>query len=93
MNIFGSVVNAVSSVGKQYLENKAQKNKLTADLQKAKVDAQIRRLENEQNIEADYDLEALRQTQYSWKDEVALIVILLPFIGSLLPQTQEYVAT
>ena len=43
MNIFGSVVNAVSSVGKQYLENKAQKNKLTADLQKAKVDAQIRR--------------------------------------------------
>ncbi len=92
MNIFGSVVNAVSSVGKQYLENKAQKNKLTADLQKAKVDAQIRRLENEQNIEADYDLEALRQTQYSWKDEVALIVILLPFIGSFLPQTQEYVA-
>ena len=47
MNIFGSVVNAVSSVGKQYLENKAQKNKLTSDLQKAKVDAQIRRLENE----------------------------------------------
>ena len=83
MNIFGSVVNAVSSVGKQYLENKAQKNKLTSDLQKAKVDAQIRRLENEQNIEADYDLEALRQTQYSWKDEVALIVILLPFLGTV----------
>jgi hypothetical protein len=88
----GSIVSAVSGVAGQYLEGKKIKAKAKADIEAAKVQAQIKQIETIAKSESDYDLEALRQTQYSWKDEFALVVVLAPFIASFLPWTQDYVA-
>lgn len=86
------VLQAVSGVAGQYMEGRKIKAKAKADIETAKVKARISQIERQASAEVDYDLEAMRQTQYSWKDEVALVVILAPFIGSFLPWTQDYVA-
>lgn len=90
--MWGTIISAASSLGKSYLDNRRVKTEQKGKIQAAKVAAQVKRIEAQATNEANYDLEALRQTQYSYKDEVALVVVLAPFIGSFLPWTQEYVA-
>ncbi len=90
--MWGSVISAVSNLGSSYLQERKIKAENKSNIEQAKVDAQIKQIQQISKSEADYDIEALRQTQYSWKDEFALVVILAPFIASFLPMTQEYVA-
>jgi hypothetical protein len=87
-----TIIGAVSGVAQGVVEARAAKSAAKAKLAEAKLTAEIRMIEKRADSETDWDLEALRQTQYSYKDEVALAVILAPFIGSFLPWTQEYVA-
>lgn len=87
-----AILAAVSPIAGSFMETRKVKAKAKAEIAAAKVKAQITQIERQAASEATYDLEALRQTQYSWKDEVALVVILSPFIGSFLPWTQDYVA-
>lgn len=87
-----TLLGVAGSLGKGYLEGRQAKAAAKARIAEAKLEAEITKISQQANIEADYDLEALRQTQYSWKDEVALVVILGPFVGSFLPWTQDYVA-
>ena len=92
MAMIGAIVNGVTNVASSFIDARKEKSAQKARIQQAKVDAEITRINNSMNTERDYDLEALRQTQYSYKDEVALLIILAPFVGSFLPWTQEYVA-
>ena len=50
------------------------------DLKKAKYTAEAKRYEMQAQAEADWDQEALRQAQYSWKDELITIIIFAPLI-------------
>lgn len=59
----------------------------------AKVRGQELRAQREAEAEANYDLEAMRQMQFSWKDEYLLFILSLPFIGSFIPKVQDYVIT
>ena len=86
------VLQAVSGIAGSYMETRKVKATAKAEIASAKVKAQITQIERRATSETNYDIEALRQTQYSWKDEVALVVILSPFVGSFLPWTQDYVA-
>ena len=86
------VLQAVSGIAGSYMETRKVKATAKAEIASAKVKAQITQIERRATAETNYDIEALRQTQYSWKDEVALVVILGPFVGSFLPWTQDYVA-
>ena len=90
--MINAIVTAVSGIAGSYMETRKVKAKAKAEIEAAKVKAQITQIAKRAESETDYDLEALRQTQYSWKDEVALVVILSPFVGSFLPWTQDYVA-
>ena len=90
--MIGAIVSGVSSVATSFIDARKEKASQKARIQQAKVDAEIAKINNSMNAERDYDLEALRQTQYSYKYEVALLIILAPFVGSFLPWTQEYVA-
>jgi hypothetical protein len=87
-----AIIGAVSGVAQGVVEARAAKSAAKAKLAEAKLTAEIRMIEKRADSETDWDLEALRQTQYSYKDEIALAVILAPFIGSFLPWTQDHVA-
>jgi hypothetical protein len=50
------------------------------DLKKAKYTAEAKRYEMQAQAEADWDQEALRQAQYSWKDELITLVIYAPLV-------------
>ncbi|WP_456322098.1 hypothetical protein, partial [Hydrogenimonas sp.] len=42
-------------------------------------------------IESDWDTNAQKQMENSWKDEYLLFLLTLPIVGSFIPQAQEYV--
>lgn len=50
------------------------------DLKKAKYKAEENRYLATQKAEADYDLEAMRQAQHSWKDELITMVWYSPLL-------------
>ena len=87
----GPILSLVSEPVKSFMETRTIKAENKANIEQAKVNAQIKQIERTAESEINYDIEALRQQQYSWKDEFALLVITLPFIGSFLPWTQEFV--
>ena len=87
----GPILSLVSDPIKSFMETRTIKAENKANIEQAKVNAQIKQIERTAESEINYDIEALRQQQYSWKDEFALLVITFPFIGSFLPWTQEFV--
>lgn len=86
-----AILGPVMKVASNYMETRKIKVEQKLKIEEAQVKAQIKRLETASQNVQDYDLEALRQTRYSYKDEVAMLVVISPFIGSFLPWTQEYV--
>lgn len=86
-------IKAVSDLGTQYLKNRTLKAEQSHAIEQAKVEAQIKMISKSADTEKDYDLAALHQTQFSWKDEFALLIITLPFIASFVPGLQDYIAT
>lgn len=56
----------------------------------AKYAAQAKRWEKSADIESNWDLEAQKQAQYSWKDEFIMVVWFTPFIMLFIPgKSQE----
>lgn len=68
---------------------KIKEAKINAEV--ARYNAQAKVAEMVQQQEGDWDIEALRQSQYSWKDEWFTIILSLPFIGAFIPKVQDYV--
>ena len=90
----GSIVSAVTSLGKSWLENKKVKAQQKMMVQEAQLKAEIKRIEksaDEVKGDTNYDLEVLRNQRYSYKDEIALACVILPFIGNFIPGLQDYV--
>ena len=50
------------------------------DLKKAKYKSEENRYLAAQKAESDWDLEAMRQSQYSWKDELITIIWFAPLV-------------
>lgn len=85
--IFDTVVGAFSS----YREGKTKIKEAKVGLAIAKINAEAKRYEKLVDVEADWDKEALRQSQFSWKDEFLTIIFFAPFIGAFIPGVQNYV--
>lgn len=78
-----------------WLETRAKTKQIKAEgeirLAEAKAKSLEARAAMDMKNEGDYDTEAQRQMQYSWKDEYLVIILTAPFIGSFIPKVQEYV--
>ena len=73
--------------------NRAKKAERKDRIEEAKTVAQETRLTKQVDHEGEYDTEAQRQMQYSWKDEYLMVILTLPFICSFIPKVQDYVVT
>jgi len=89
--MWSAIVSGVTSLASDYMAERKTKAESKAKIVQAETEARIQHLKRISETESNYDLEALRQTQYSWKDEFALIIVVFPFIGAFLPWTQPYV--
>ena len=89
--MWSAIISGVTSLATDYMSERKQKAASKARIEYARTEAQIAQIQKSAETEANYDLEAMRQTQYSLKDEFALLIVTFPFIGAFLPWTQPYV--
>ena len=61
------------------------------DAKKAKHQAEIAFQQKMSEIEATWDLVALRQAQFSWKDELITLVVFVPLIIAWFPEWRGHV--
>ena len=91
--VISDIINGVASGFKSWNDGRVR-------IKEAKINSIVKRYEVEAvhlaktlEAETNWDIEALRQSQYSWKDEWFTILLSLPFIGAFIPEIQEYVLT
>jgi len=92
-NILAGLISPITDTINTYQNNKAKKQERADRLEDAKVQGEIDRIAKITSGEIDYDVEAQRQMQYSWKDEYLVIVLSMPFICSFIPEVQDYIIT
>ena len=66
-----------------------QKAKTKVEVSKAEAEAQV--YLSKATHENEWDLQAMRNAETSWKDEFLLILFAIPFVMAFIPQTQPYV--
>lgn len=86
---FGDIV---ASPIKDWSTRKTLEAQTKAQVDILKAQAMIERAKRGAEVEANWDVEALRQSQFSWKDEWFAVLLSLPFLGSFIPVVQDYVA-
>ena len=75
--IWGSVIGAVADIAGGYLKGKQEKAVAKQKLDIAKIEAQTTKALQD----GDWETEAIKATDGSWKDEFALCVLLAPAIA------------
>jgi len=75
----------------EWQRRKTLRAEMRAEIEVAKAKAEIARWEALARAEADWDTEALRQSQFSWKDEWFVVLLSAPFIASFVPGLQDHV--
>lgn len=85
--ILGIVTEAFSSYRKG--KTKVKEARIARDV--AKYEAEAKRFMKAAEAESDWDMEAMRQSQFSWKDEFIVIMLFLPYIGAFIPGVQDHV--
>jgi len=75
-----------------YFSTKKEKQQAQAKMEVALKEAEAEVFKRKSLQDGEWDLESMRGSKDSWKDEFFVIILSLPFIASFIPQLQEYVA-
>ena len=67
------ILGSVGSLATSYMDGKVQTQKIKAEIQKKQLTGEI-----------DWDLEAIKATQSSWKDEWVLILFSIHFFNMII---------
>ena len=93
--MFSLIANAVGGIVGQYQARKTIKAESAAriaekgaDLEVARMDAEVRRYGKDSAADADYDMQVLRNRDRSWIDEILITVFILIFILPFLDAIQ-----
>lgn len=94
MNLFGVLAN-ILGIGGDYIKSNQELKLVKVEGEIARVKAitarDTARIAADVQYAGEYDVEALRQQQFSWKDEYLLMVNTAPFIAGFIPAVQDYV--
>ena len=88
--MWGAIISGITGAFTSWNDGrkKIKEAKIKADI--AKWQAKEARYLYEAKVEGDWDKEALKQSQYSWKDEFITVLWFIPLIMLFVPYTQEY---
>lgn len=93
--IIGEVIGNLFGLGRDHLEGKRKLKKAKLDSQLAIQDAQaahvITAAEAGQKADIDWDIQAMKNSGNSWKDEYLLIMFSPPLIMAFVPDLAPYV--
>ena len=76
------ILGSVGSLATSYMDGKVQTQKIKAEIQKKQLTGEM-----------DYDLEAIKASQSSWKDEYILILYSIPLILAFCGETGRQIVT
>ena len=76
------LLGSVGSLATSYMDGKVQTQKIKAEIQKKQLTGEM-----------DYDLEAIKASQSSWKDEYILILYSIPLILAFCGETGRQIVT
>tara|TARA_Y100001972_G_scaffold85104_1_gene103640 strand:+ start:91 stop:471 length:381 start_codon:yes stop_codon:yes gene_type:complete len=85
--LLGPVVDIVSTSVKGFVDTKKAK----AEQKVTEIKAKTELMQQQIKGESDWDIEAIKNTEGSWKDEYLTIIFSIPLLLCFLPFTVEYV--
>ena len=89
--IISSIIDSVKDYAVKRQEIKAKKAERQDRIEEAKTNAEIKRIDRESEQDFTLDQIAMKNMQNSWKDELILIIWLIPLIMSFIPSYSPYI--
>ena len=90
-SIGSSIITGISD----YLKGKQEISKVQLEADKkiilAEAEAKAKRLDRESEQDYDLDKIAMQNMEKTWKDELILVIFMIPLVMSFIPTYQEYV--
>jgi|TARA_R100001460_G_scaffold2852_7_gene8949 hypothetical protein len=90
--MLAALIGPISQLAGTWLEGKVEKTKAETGAKVAKAKAEAVIMEKKATGEIDWDLEAIKGSQNSWKDEWLVILFSIPLILAFIPGMEEVVA-
>ena len=83
--LLGSALGLVGDLAGTWLKGKVEKSKAEGEVKVAEAKAKAKILEKQATGEIDWDLEAIKGSQNSWKDEWLTIIFSIPLVMCFIP--------
>jgi hypothetical protein len=87
-----ALIGPISQLAGTWLEGKVEKTKAETGAKVAKAKAEAVIMEKKATGEIDWDLEAIKGSQNSWKDEWLVILFSVPLILAFIPGMEDVVS-
>ena len=87
-----ALIGPISQLAGTWLEGKVEKTKAETGAKVAKAKAEAIIMEKKATGEIDWDLEAIKGSQNSWKDEWLVILFSVPLILAFIPGMEDVVS-
>tara|TARA_Y100000992_G_C21164259_1_gene442671 strand:+ start:163 stop:558 length:396 start_codon:yes stop_codon:yes gene_type:complete len=87
----GSALGLVGDLAGNWMKGKVEKQKAESDVKVAKAKAEAVVYEKQATGEIDWDLESMKGSQSSWKDEWLTIIFSIPLVMCFIPGMEEIV--
>ena len=89
--MIGALIGPIAGLASTFLEGHLAKSKANTDMKVAEAKAKANVMERQATGEIDWDLEAIKGSQNSWKDEWLVILFSIPLILAFIPGGEEIV--
>lgn len=89
--VISDIINGISDNIKGWNDGRVKINEAKINAEVAKYNAQAELANKVQQQEGDWDVQALKASETSWKDEWLTVLLSAPFIGAFIPVIQDYV--
>ena len=90
--MLSALIGPLSSLASTWLEGKIEKTKAETGAKVARAKAEATIMEKKATGEIDWDLEAIKGSQSSWKDEWLVILFSVPLVLAFIPGMEGVVA-
>ena len=90
--MLAALIGPISDLAGTWLQGKVEKTKAETGAKVAKAKAEAVIMEKKATGEIDWDLEAIKGSQSSWKDEWLVILFSIPLILAFIPGMEKVVA-
>jgi hypothetical protein len=89
--MWGMLIKPLVGVAGDVVKGFVEKKKLQSEQKLTKIKAETELMQQQIKGEADWDLEGIKNTKGSWKDEYLTILFSIPLLLCFLPFTVDYV--